>query len=543
MNDENIVDVITAACEEHADRIAFSCMNKDLSYRELDRLSQDFAVYLKHNTNLKAGDRIAVQLPNILQYPVVVLGALKAGLVIVNTNPMYSPPELEHQLNDAGARALVVLANTAASAAEVVPRTSVETVIVTELFDLHGAVKSQAMNFAVRYLKKLVPPYAFSNSVSFKQALKLGRRRHTEDVRLPENEQPGGKPVEGLAVLQYTGGTTGISKGAMLTHKNLISNMRQLSERLQGECPDPGEVMVAPLPMYHIYAFTVHLMYGLHIGLHNLLIPNPRDIPAFVKTLRQYRIAGMVGINTLYNALCANSAFCRLDFSHLKLSCAGGMALSEKTFRRWEKLTGCRILEGYGLTETSPVISCNSGKGLQVGTIGLPVTETQVRVIDDQGRVLGTDEAGELCVRGPQVMAGYWNNVQATQEVLDEEGWLRTGDIALIQKDGFIRIVDRIKDLIIVSGYNVFPAEIEEYVCRHPDIMEAAAVGIRAGDIGEKVKLFVVTGNPALSKQDVISYCRQGLAAYKVPRLIEFRESLPKSNVGKILRRELRDSA
>ncbi|MEX2366064.1 MAG: AMP-binding protein, partial [Pseudohongiellaceae bacterium] len=406
--------------------------------------------------------------------------------------------------------------------------------------DLHGPLRSTALNLVIRHVKKMVPAFHFDQSVSFKKALRLGKRRADGDVALPAAQQQDEALLQ-LAVLQYTGGTTGVAKGAMLTHANLVSNMMQLYERLRKECPGPGEVMVAPLPLYHIYAFTVHFLYGMHIGLHNLLIPNPRDIPAFVRTMKKYRIAGMAGINTLFNALCGSSEFARLDFSNLKLASAGGMALSLKTYNRWLKLTGCRILEGYGLTETSPLISCNSSQFLQPGTIGKPVMDTEVKVINEQGSSLPPGEPGELCVRGPQVMAGYWRRPEETREVLDDQGWFRTGDVAVIQEDGFLRIVDRIKDLIIVSGYNVYPGEIEEHVCQHPDIVEAAAIGIRRGDSGEKVKLFVVSRNPELLKTDIIEYCRQGLAPYKVPKLIEFRDSLPKSNVGKILRRQLRN--
>lgn len=528
--------VILEACARHGNRPAFTCLGRTLTYRDLEWLSARFAAWLQRHTTLKPGDRIAIQLPNILQYPVAVLGALRAGLVLVNTNPLYSPPELQRQLQDSGARALVVLAGAAARAAEGIGGTQVETVIVTEMADLHRFPQREWINFALKHLKKKVPPYDLPGSVKFTRALKPGGGTAPAKV-----EPPADPELRDLMALQYTGGTTGTSKGAMLTHANLVANMHQFREHLKDDCPEPGGIMAAPLPLYHIYGFTVHLLYCLHQGLHNLLIPNPQDIRGLVKTMGRYPIAGFIGINTLYNALCGSREFARLDLSSLKISTAGGMALSEKTFWRWRELTGCSILEGYGLTETSPLVACNRSASLQVGTIGLPVVDTQVKVVDMDGRELPPGEPGELCVKGPQVMKGYWRKPEETSRVLDPDGWLHTGDVAVIQEDGFIRIVDRIKDMIIVSGFNVYPAEIEEYVCSHPDVREAAAVGVKRGDIGgEKVKLYVVTDNPGLSRQEIIAWCEKGLASYKVPRVIEFCDALPKSNVGKILRRELR---
>lgn len=534
---ETIADVILAACRQHSDRIAFSCMGRYLNYAQLEKQSATFAAYLQNCTDLKSGDRIAIQLPNILQYPIVALGALRAGLVIVNTNPLYSTAELEHQLNDAGARAIVVLANTAANAARIIKNTPIEKVIVTQIGDLHNFPKRQLINFLVKYVKKMVPDYRFAQQISFRKALALGRK--SLSAKGLKTESLSGKDT--LAVLQYTGGTTGRAKGAMLSHSNLVANMYQFEERLEGEGPEAGDVMVAPLPLYHIYAFTIHMMYAVHKGMHNVLITNPRDIPAFVNAIKPYRISVFVGLNTLYNALCANKEFAKLDFSGLKISSSGGMALSSKTFRRWLDLTGCKILEGYGLTETSPLVSCNCSANFQEGTIGKPVLETQVKVIDEAGNEMAVGEAGELCVKGPQVMVGYWQQSEETRNVLDADGWLRTGDLAIIQPDGFIRIVDRIKDLIIVAGFNVYPAEVEDFICQHPDIKEAAVIGIKRGDGSEKVKLFAVSSNPELSRKDIIEYCEGGLAPYKIPRLVEFRDSLPKSNLGKILRRELRN--
>lgn len=532
--DASTVDVILESCRRFRDRPAFTCLGRSLRYGELDTLSARFAGYLRGEAGLKPGERIAIQMPNLLQYPVAVLGALRAGLVVVNTNPLYSPNELEHQLQDAGASALVLFAHTAESAARVLARTPVRVVILTDVGDLHGALRGTAMNLALRWLKKKVPPKGLREAVSFRRALALGA------ATLAEAESAA--PTD-LALLQYTGGTTGVAKGAMLSHANLVANLNQFSERLQDDCPGAGAIMVAPLPLYHIYAFTTHMLYGLQRGLHQLLIPNPRDIPGLVKAMRPHRVEGFVGINSLYNALCASDAFASLDLSSMRISSAGGMALSSRTAERWERLTGCRILEGYGLTEASPLVACNNSAFLRQGTIGRPVSGTEIRIVRDDGSDAGDGEAGELWVRGPQVMAGYWRRPEETRDVLNAEGWLRTGDVARREDGGFLRIVDRIKDMIIVSGYNVFPAEIEEYVCRHPDIREAAAVGVQRGEVGEKVKLFVVSDNPALSRQDIIDYCSRGLAPYKVPRLVEFRDSLPRSNVGKVLRRELREMA
>ncbi len=536
---QTVAEFIMDACSRHRGRTAYTCMGASLGYEDLARHSEWFCAWLRTHSGLQPGDRIAIQLPNLLQYPVVVLGALRAGLVVVNTNPLYSPRELELQLRDSGARALVVLANVAASASEVVANTSVERIIVTDVGDLHPTPKRQLLNFVVRHVKRLVPAYHFSEVLSLRRALALGGKsggagavclRHS----LPEHAD--------LALLQYTGGTTGVSKGAMLTNAGLLANVGQLAERLGEDCPQQGDVIVAPLPLYHIYAFNVGVLFALHKGWHSILIPNPRDINALVQAIRPYRIAGMVGINTLYNALIMNKAFAALDFSNLKLCSAGGMALSMRTSRRWLEMTGCRITEGYGLTEASPLVSCNSAKAFQEGTVGIPVPGTELRIVAPEGRqILPWGEAGELWVRGPQVMAGYWRNPAETAKVLEEGGWLRTGDVAVIQKDGFVRIVDRLKDVMIVGGYNVYPSEIEDYVCQHPKVREAAAIGVQRGENGDKVKLLVVPADPDLGREEVLDHCRRGLASYKVPRLIEFRDSLPKTNVGKVLRRALRE--
>lgn len=526
-----LVEVFSESCKTFADNNAFTCMDRTLTYADLDRLSGQFAAYLQQHTTLKPGDRIAVQLPNVLQYPVVVFGALRAGMVVVNTNPLYTAHEVKHQLVDSGAKALIVLANIAKNAAAIIRDTSVEQVIVTELADLHSPLKRILLNFAVKHLKKMVPPFEFPQQIAFNKALSLATKPWQPVAQTPDD----------IAVLQYTGGTTGVAKGAMLTHRNLVANMVQLNERMKDIFRPSQEFYIAPLPLYHIYSFTIHCTSAMTMGNHSLLIPNPRDIPGFVKTLRGKPFTFFVGLNTLFNALLRNADFRQLDFSSLRLTCSGGMALSAETNKNWMELTKAPISEGYGLTETSPVVSNNPIGNVQHGTVGLPLIDTNCKVIDDAGNELPVGEAGELCVQGPQVMKGYWQRPDATAEVMDTEGWFKTGDIAIIQADGFIKIVDRKKDMINVSGFKVFPNEVEDALSGHPDIVEVAVVGVPDGDGSETVKAFIVTANEQLTIADVRKFAKETLTAYKVPHLIEFRKELPKTNVGKILRRELRD--
>ncbi|MFD1217920.1 AMP-binding protein [Microbulbifer celer] len=530
--DRSILDVFKAATAKFSDRPAFTCVGHTLTLGDIDRLSANFASYLQNKTNLKPGDRIAVQLPNVLQYPVVVFGALRAGLVVVNTNPLYTRRELKHQLNDSGAKALVVLANIADTASSVIPETGVEQVIVSEIADLHPPLKRVLINSVAKYVKKMVPEFSFANRVDFRDAMATGAKQPHEDVQ---------RSPEDIAVLQYTGGTTGVAKGAMLTNRNLVANMEQVREALGDSMKEGEEYYVAPLPLYHIYAFTIHCMCLFTTGNHSLLIPNPRDIPGFVKTLKGKRITGFCGLNTLFNGLMRNPEFANLDFSKLHTTCSGGMALTRDTAVRWEKMTGCTVTEGYGMTETSPVVSFNPADAVQLGTVGVAVPGTDVKVTDENGNDLPNNSPGELCVRGPQVMKGYWERPEATAESIDSEGWLKTGDMAVIQDDGYIKIVDRKKDMIIVSGFNVYPNEIEDIVSAHEKVTEAAAVGIPDEKSGEAVKLFVVKADDSLTAEEVVAFCRENLTAYKVPKNIEFREDLPKTNVGKILRRELRD--
>jgi len=525
-------ELMDYAFAEYKKRPAYTSMDHTLTYGELDELSDRFASYLQNQTSLKPGDRIAIQLPNVLQFPIVLFGAVKAGVVIVNTNPLYTCRELKHQLNDSGAKVLVVLANVANTAAEIITETGVEQVIVTQVGDCLPFVKRHLVNFVVKKVKKLIPDYNFPSSVDFNKAIALGNT--------PVNKVK--TPADSTLVLQYTGGTTGTAKGAMLTHSNLCANVSQLTRHLN-KLFSPDEVLlVAALPLYHIFAFNAHVLLTLTQGAHNLLIPNPRDIPAFVKALKGKTITGFIGLNTLYNALLRNEEFCQLDFSNLTTSAAGGMAITKDVAQRWQKVTKCAICEGYGLTETSPVLASNPEEDVRIGSIGIPLPDTELKIIDLEGNTLSAGEEGELCARGPQVMPGYWNRPEETRKVLDEDGWFKTGDIATSDDDGYYKIVDRKKDMVLVSGFNVYPNEIEDYVSQHPQIVEAAVVGVPDKETGEAVKLFVVTNCDSMDKNEIIEFCREGLTGYKIPRLIEFKEELPKSNVGKILRRELRDT-
>ncbi len=531
---QSVLQIFDESCQKFSDRPAFSCMGQTLTYGQLEEKSRHFAAYLQNQTDLKPGDRIAIQLPNTLMFPIAVFGALRAGMIVVNTNPLYSEREMEHQFNDSGARAIVVLANMAHSVERVLPHTHLKHIIVTELGDLHPPLKRFLINSVVRYVKKMVPAYHLPHAVSLRKALYLGRKGHW----LPHQAQ-----LDDLAVLQYTGGTTGIAKGAMLTHRNLVANMVQARAVIGKVLKDGGESVIAPLPMYHIYTFTVNCMVLMELGNHSVLITNPRDLPAFVKELQKNEFTGFVGLNTLFVALCNREDFRALDFSKLKLTTSGGMALTKAAAERWKEVTGCDILEGYGLTETSPVATLNPPDAIQLGSIGLPVLDTELKVIDEEGNTLPQGEAGELCIKGPQVMKGYWQRPEETAKSLSADGWFRTGDVAVIQDDGYVRIVDRKKDMINVSGFNVYPNEIEDVVAAHPDVLEVAAVGVEDEKSGEAVKVFVVSRNAELKTKDIKEWCKERLTGYKIPRYVEFRSELPKTNVGKVLRRELRDEA
>lgn len=528
----SVIEIFNEFVKKFAGKPAFTCLGQTMTYEELDQKSADFASYLQNSTSLKPGDRIAVMLPNVLQYPIAVFGAMRAGLVVVNTNPLYTEREMEHQFNDAGAKALVVLANMADKAEKVIPKTDVQHVIVTNVGDMHGLVKRTLINNVLKHVKKEVPDFSIPNSVSFRDALSKGAGKAYAPVPA--------KPDD-IAILQYTGGTTGVAKGAMLTQGNIMANMHQSKAVFEKAMIEGEEVAICPLPLYHIYAFTVHCMVFLQSGGHNILIPNPRDLPGFLKAIQDVKFTVFVGLNTLFVGLCSQESFRALDFSNLKLTVSGGMALTKAAFDKWKDVTGCEVAEGYGLTETSPVVSFNPISAIKQGTIGMPVANTTVKVIGEDGEELPLGEPGELCVLGPQVMKGYWQRPEATAECIDSEGWLKTGDMAVIHEDGYLQIVDRKKDMVIVSGFNVYPNEVEDVVVSHTGVVEAAVIGVPDDKSGEAVKVFVVKADDSLTEAAVIAHAKENLTAYKVPKHVEFRTELPKTNVGKILRRELRD--
>lgn len=532
LNVKTLNELIDFACQEYASNAAFTCLDQTLSFAEIDRLSAHFASYLQNHSTLKPGDRIAVQLPNLLQFPVVAFGILRAGMIIVNTNPLYTETELEHQLNDSGAKAMVVLANIAQTAAAVVDKTAVEQVIVTEVADLHEGLKGKVMNFMIRNVKKMVPNFSFKNQFSFKQALEQGAKSKYQAV----NNTP-----DDIAVLQYTGGTTGVAKGAMLTHHNLVSNFKQAYDLLEGKLNIGNEIFAAPLPLYHVYAFTTHCSMLFGIGCHSILIPNPRDFDSVTKAMKPHKVSGFIGLNTLFNGLAHHQGFRTLDFSKMKFSNAGGMAMTPDVWKHWHDLTGVEITEGYGLTETSPVATANKIGEVRLGTVGKPVKDTEIVLLDKDHKPVAAGESGEIAIRGPQVMKGYWNRPEATAKVMTDDGFFLTGDVGLWDEDGYLKIVDRIKDMVLVSGFNVYPNDIEQAVSEHPKILESAAIGVPHPKSGEAVKLFVVKADNSLTEEEVISFCRDCMTAYKVPKIIEFRDELPKSNVGKILRRVLKD--
>lgn len=528
----SLMDVFHGAVKRFADKPAFSCMGQTLTFNDLDRLSANFAAWLQNETRLQPGDRIAIQLPNVLQFPVAVFGAMRAGLVVVNTNPLYTEREMAHQFKDSGAKAIVILANMADKLERVLDRTDIEHVLVTELGDLHGFPKRLLINAVVKHVKKMVPAYSLPQAVSFRKALKAGASSTHREVQ---------RELDDIAALQYTGGTTGMPKGTMLTHCNLVANMLQAEAAIGPGLDEGKEVVIAPLPVYHIYTFTVNCLFLMKTGNHSILITNPRDLPNFVKELKKVQFTAFIGLNTLFNALCNREDFRQLDFSRLHLTISGGMALTKAAAQRWEDVTGCSIAEGYGLTETSPVVSFNPVDAIQLGTIGKPVAGTAVKVVDTDGNALPLGEPGELCVKGPQVMKGYWNLDDETAKVLSDDGWFQTGDIAVLQEDGYIKIVDRKKDMILVSGFNVYPNEVEDVVAAHPGVVEVAAVGVPDDNSGDAVKLFVVKRDENLDEKSLREWCKKELAGYKVPKHVEFRDELPKTNVGKVLRRQLRD--
>ena len=529
----SIVDVFEKSVARFRPLGSFTSFGKTISYGDLDRMSRDFAAYLQNVLGLKKGDRVALVMPNVIQYPVALFGTLRAGCVVVNTNPLYTPREMEHQLKDSGAKVVVVLANMAHTVEKVIDNVQVEHVVVTELADMLGFPKKQIINSVVKYVKKMVPAYNLPHAISFQKALMMGA---IQSFTRPEIGP------EDLSFLQYTGGTTGVAKGAMLSHRNILANMQQVSAWISPKLKDGEEVVIAPLPMYHVFCLTLNALCFMKIGGRNVLIANPRDMAGFVKEIKKEKFTVFVGLNTLFNGLMHNEDFKTLDFSHLKAAVGGGMAVQSSVNEAWKTLTGQPILEGYGLTETSPVLTCNpmGGAGNKVGSIGLPVPNTLVKIMLDEKQEAMQGEAGELWAKGPQVMSGYWQRPDESAKVLTEDGWFKTGDIAIMEEDGFFKIVDRKKDMILVSGFNVYPNEIEDVVASHASVLEAAAIGVPDEKSGEVVKLFVVKKDSSLTKEDLISHCREHLTGYKVPRQVEFRDELPKSNVGKILRKELR---
>jgi len=531
---DSILDILDKAIREHPDRPAYINMGQVLTFRKLEERSRAFAAYLQNELKLERGERVALMMPNLLQYPIALFGILRAGLVVVNVNPLYTPRELEHQLQDSGATAIVVVSNFASTLEKIVFNTKVKHVILTRMGDQLSFGKRNLVNFVVKYVKKLVPKYKLPNAVTFREVLSIGKFR--QYVR-PQIDR------EDLAFLQYTGGTTGVAKGAMLTHGNIITNIFQAKWIAEPFIGDHAKqrVAVLALPLYHVFALTVNCLLFLELGVTSLLITNPRDIDGFVKELKKYRFEAITGVNTLFNALLNNENFKEVDFSRLKLSVGGGMAIQQSVATRWHDLTGCNIIEGYGMTECSPIIAaCPINVVKHNGTIGVPVPNTDIKIIKDDGSEAQLGEAGELWVKGEQVMRGYWQRPEATAEVL-QDGWMATGDIVIMDESYSLRIVDRKKDMILVSGFNVYPNEIEDVVMLNYKVAEVVAIGMPHEVSGETIKIFVVKKDDSLTRDELRQHCRQHLTGYKVPKDIEFRDELPKSNVGKILRRVLRD--
>jgi long-chain acyl-CoA synthetase len=533
----SIAQLIEEAFAKYRNRKAYVCMDKSMTFGQVDDLSKALGAWLQ-SKGLKKGDRVALMMPNVLQYPVAIAAVLRAGYVVVNVNPLYTPRELEHQLKDSGARAIIVLENFATTLEAVIANTDVKTVVVAAMGDLLGFGKGAVVNFAVRHVKKMVPAFSLPNAIAFNAAL-------AEGSRLPF--KPPSLMIEDIAFLQYTGGTTGVSKGATLSHKNVIANVLQSEAWMQpsinkkGMGADHQLQLVCALPLYHIFALTVCCLLGMRTGGFNILIPNPRDLPSVVKALQGHQVNMFPAVNTLYNALAQNEDFKKLDFSGLMVSNGGGMAVQEAVAKQWLALTGCAICEGYGLSETSPSATCNpTDTDSYSGTIGLPMPSTEIDILDDDGKPVPLGTAGEIAIRGPQVMAGYWQRDDETANVMTKDGFFKSGDIGIMDARGFTKIVDRKKDMILVSGFNVYPNEIEGVVAMHPGVLECAVVGVPDKNSGEAVKLFVVKKQESLTERDLMEYCATQLTAYKKPKSIEFRADLPKTNVGKILRRELR---
>ena len=531
----SIVSVFDEAISKYRDRPAFRNFGKTLTYGEIDKLSRQFAAYLLGELKLKKGDRVAIMMPNCLQYPIAIFGVLRAGLTVVNVNPMYTPRELKHQLVDSGASVLLVVDNFGKTAQEALAGTQVKQVITTALGDLVGFPKGAIVNFVLKYVKKMVPDYDITGAVRFKDTLTLGQLHTLPDVDIDSGD---------IAFLQYTGGTTGVAKGAMLTHRNLVANMQQAGVWVGTGLDYGNEVIITALPLYHIFALTANCLVFMKLGGLNHLITNPRDMPGFVKELKATRFTAITGVNTLFNGLLNTPGFDEVDFSNLKMTLGGGMAVQRAVAEKWKKVTGVTLVEAYGLTETSPA-ACINPMNLHDynGAIGLPVPSTDACLKDDDGNIVPLGEVGELCIKGPQVMKGYWQRPEETAKVMDAEGWLHTGDMAKMDENGFFYIVDRKKDMILVSGFNVYPNEVEDVIAGLDGVLEVAAVGVPDDKSGEAVKVFIVKKDPSLTVEQIKAYCRDNLTGYKQPRYVEFRTELPKTNVGKILRKELREPA
>lgn len=528
----SLTDLFDQSCKKYADKIAFENMGAHLTYAQVDSLSRDFAAYLQEDLGLKKGERIAIQMPNLLQFPIVFFGALRAGLIVVNTNPLYTPREMEHQFKDSGAVAIVIVANFASNLEKVISKTKIKHVIVTQLGDMLGGLKGALVNFVVKNIKKMVPAWHLPGVLSFKDVMKEGKGMKFKAPEISNAD---------VAVLQYTGGTTGVSKGAQLTHGNIVAHNSMITQWFQPYLSSGGEdLIITAIPMYHIFALTVNGVLMFSTGVKNVLITNPRDMKGFCKELGKHKFTIITGVNTLFNGMLNNPTFKDLDFSHLKGAIGGGMAVQDAVAKRWNEVTGHPLLEGYGLSETSPVLCCNPLDGShKQGTIGLPMPSTEVAIFDDHGNELPQGEVGEICAKGPQVMTGYWNH--DNKGVFFPGGWFKTGDIGCMDEDGFFKIVDRKKDMIKVSGFNVFPNEIENVLAGHPKVLEVAAIGVPDSRSGEVIKVFVVKRDPSLTEKELLDYCHQNLTNYKVPKHVEFKNELPKTNVGKILRRALKE--
>ena len=529
----SVVDLFEESVQKYQSTVAYECMGKQLTFSQLDKMSRGFAAYLQHDLNMKKGDRIGIQMPNVLQYPVVMFGALRAGLIVVNVNPLYTASEMKHQYSDAGVDAIVILANFAHNLQKIRKDLPVKHIIITEIGDLLGGIKGTVVNLVVKHIKKMVPRYRIDGALKLNDVLRKATGRDLTKVEVASSD---------VAFLQYTGGTTGVSKGAELSHGNIVANMQQISAWMKPKLREREEIVITALPLYHIFALTVNCLSMLKIGAHNVLITNPRDMPAFCKEMSKHRFTVFLGVNTLFNGLLNNEAFQKLDFSGLKVSVGGGMAVQKAVAERWERVTGCPLAEGYGLTETSPVVSCNPIDGThRLGTIGLPVPNTEVKVVDNEGNDLPEGEKGELCVRGPQVMKRYWNRPEETQNVFLED-WFKTGDIAIIDQDGFVKIVDRKKEMILVSGFNVYPNEVENVIGSHGKVLEVGVIGMPDPNSTERVVAYVVPKDKSVTSAEIIAHAKQQLTNYKVPKEVYFVDELPKSNVGKILRRIVKEN-